>query len=126
MKIEKYLNALNELMMDDWEYKAIFLEIIMNESGLIIHDDTKELVDKAINKALKESHRFSFRIDVIKTKIKMGCYTDEAAYNKVMGEFAEHLKGNIAEYNTILEQLGANTTVQTRRGEIRKHDVREI
>lgn len=123
MKKEEFMNALDDLLMDAWEYRDHLIKVAKNESWNVIHDAPKGLISLSVNMALRTCDRFTFRINDTLEMVKIG-YFVESEYEVILKEFEEYLLGNIDRYNKVLEQIGSHTIVLTHRARFRKSYVR--
>jgi len=122
MKNEECFNILDDLLMDAWEWRDHVLKIAKNESWVVIHDAPKELVDKAVNIALKTCHQFTSRVNTNMALFKMGVIVD---LNDLVEFYTKQLACNINQYKEVLEEIGEHAIVRTPKPPFRKSYVRE-
>lgn len=121
MNKEECLNALDDLLMDAWEYRDHLMKVAKNESWSVIHDAPKGLIAMSVNLAIRTCDRFTFRINESIDCINRNIATE---YDGLVEVYTAQMEMNVRRYNSVLEQIGAHTIVLTHRARFRKSYVR--
>ena len=123
MTKEECLNALDELLMDAWEYRDHLIKVAKNESWNVIHDAPKGLIALSVNMAIRICDRFTFWVNYEQDRVRLG-YLNERERFCILKGCEEQLSRNIVKYNAVLEQIGVHAIILTHKARFRKSYVR--